>query len=65
MKQIIVVGGTNLEVSEREAHGRILARNAAGEGIVLLKNEGALPIKEKKIALYGSGARMTVKGGTG
>ena len=34
--------------------------------MVLLENDGALPLKEKgRIALYGNGARATVKGGTG
>ncbi len=53
--------------SELELKGRILARKAAGEGMVLLKNEGGiLPLKPgKRIALYGCGAEYTVKGGTG
>lgn len=33
--------------------------------MVLLENNGALPIKPVKVALYGSGARKTCKGGTG
>ena len=48
-----------------ERENRALARKAAAEGFVLLKNDGVLPLKNKEIALYGSGARMTVKGGTG
>lgn len=45
---------------------RALARAAAAEGFVLLKNEnGTLPLKNKRIALYGMGARKTVKGGLG
>ncbi len=41
-------------------------RNLAAECTVLLKNEGILPLQSAgKIALYGSGARRTVKGGTG
>lgn len=51
---------TRLELSNRA-----LARQAAAEGFVLLKNDGALPLKSKKIALYGMGARKTVKGGLG
>ena len=51
--------------SEMELRNRALARRAAAEGFVLLENDGTLPLKEKKIALYGAGARMTVKGGTG
>ena len=61
----IIKGGTNREPSELELHNRALARRAAAEGFVLLHNDGVLPLKEKRIALYGSGARMTVKGGTG
>lgn len=33
--------------------------------MVLLKNDGVLPFNTKKIALYGSGAAHTIKGGTG
>ncbi|MCD7834551.1 MAG: glycoside hydrolase family 3 C-terminal domain-containing protein [Lachnospiraceae bacterium] len=41
-------------------------RRLAPECTVLLKNEGVLPLKEiRDIALYGSGARRTLKGGTG
>lgn len=52
--------------SERElVHGR-LARKAAVEGVVLLKNEGLLPLEvSASIALFGSGADKTVKGGIG
>ena len=52
--------------SKRELeHGR-LAREAAAEGMVLLKNEGLLPLEAAaSIALFGSGASQTVKGGTG
>lgn len=59
-------GSTNARVEERETRHQALVRNAAGECMVLLKNDKALPIEEKgKIALYGSGARHTIKGGTG
>ncbi|MCD8068391.1 MAG: hypothetical protein LUE87_05805, partial [Lachnospiraceae bacterium] len=53
------------EPSELELQNRALAREAAREGFVLLKNENALPLKNNKIALYGMGARKTVKGGIG
>lgn len=53
------------EVTERERENLIVAYNAACEGMVLLKNDGALPFKTKKVALYGPGASMTIKGGTG
>lgn len=48
-----------------EEENRALAREAAAQGMVLLKNDGALPLREGRVALYGSGARMTVSGGTG
>lgn len=61
-----IYGYTSAEPSEMELKNRELARSAAAEGFVLLKNEGnALPLRSKKIALYGMGARMTVKGGLG
>lgn len=52
--------------SERElAHAR-LARRAAAEGMVLLKNEGILPLNPSMpLALFGGGAVRTVKGGIG
>ncbi|TGY87721.1 beta-glucosidase [Petralouisia muris] len=54
------------EITEREQKNRRIARRAAAEGIVLLKNEGILPLSpEKAVALYGAGAGKTVKGGTG
>lgn len=61
----IVKAGIDYTPSQMEEKNRELARNAAVEGFVLLKNDGILPLKKNKIALYGSGARMTVKGGTG
>ncbi|MBQ5390875.1 MAG: glycoside hydrolase family 3 C-terminal domain-containing protein, partial [Spirochaetales bacterium] len=61
----IVKGPTNNEPTRVELENRQLSRKAAREGFVLLENNGVLPLKAKKIALYGSGARMTVKGGRG
>lgn len=60
-------GSKSTEVSQLEAENRKLVRKAAAEGFVLLKNEkDTLPLqKGAKIALYGSGARHTIKGGTG
>ena len=60
-------GTTSNEVTQREIANRALARKAATEGFVLLKNEGHfLPApKGGKIALYGAGAVKTIKGGTG
>ena len=59
-------GTLSQQPSERElAHGR-LAREAAVEGIVLLRNEGILPLPmSAPVALFGGGADQTVKGGIG
>lgn len=65
MAKFRLFGRQTDEVSERELSHRQLAREVAAEGMVLLKNEGVLPLQNKKIALFGAGARMTVKGGTG
>ncbi len=61
----IVLATTDSKISARELKHAKLARQIADEGIVLLKNDGMLPLKGKKIALYGSGARQTIAGGTG
>ena len=54
------------EVSSRELKHREIARYAATQGFVLLKNDGLLPIKnETKVFLAGSGAVHAIKGGTG
>ena len=54
------------EESDREREHRRIARRAAAEGIVLLENDGVLPLQAgARIALYGFGARYTIKGGTG
>ncbi len=60
-------GTTDNTVMKRELDNRKIARRAAAEGMVLLKNEGQLlPLKEgTKVALYGVGASRTIKGGTG
>ncbi len=52
-------------MSELEKENREVAYRAALEGIVLLENDGCLPIAPGKIALFGAGAGMTIKGGTG
>ena len=54
-------------VTQRELDNRALARLAAAEGFVLLKNEkNLLPLAEgSSVALYGIGAGKTIKGGTG
>lgn len=67
MKERTFSGTRNPKETEREVKNRETARSAAAEGMVLLKNEGhILPVAPgTKIALYGSGASRTVKGGTG
>lgn len=52
-------------VCEHEIKNAKVAYEAALESIVLLENDGALPVKPGKIALYGNGVWKTLKGGTG
>ena len=50
---------------EIEAHAK-LVREAAPEGMVLLENNGVLPLQGvKKVALYGTGSYDFIAGGTG
>ena len=65
MEKFRAFGTTEKGESQREKEHKLLARKVAREGMVLLKNDGVLPIKVGKIALYGPGSRMTVKGGAG
>lgn len=60
-------GTTNPTPSLREIEHRRIACRAAEECIVLLRNKhNLLPLNIKQeVALYGSGASQTVKGGTG
>ncbi len=56
----------NPAISPMEREHAELARAAAREGFVLLKNDSAaLPLMRKNVALYGAGARKTLKGGVG
>ena len=65
MKPMIHTGTQDPNPSRREREHAALARRIAAEGMVLLKNEGLLPMKKVPVALLGSGAVKTVKGGTG
>ena len=58
---------TSDEVTSLERENQALVRSLAGECMVVLENNGALPLKkeERCVVLYGSGAKNTVKGGTG
>ncbi len=59
-------GQKTTEVSERELKNREIARWGAAQGMVLLENDGILPLKPgAKLAVFGLGARHTIKGGTG
>lgn len=54
------------EVTDAEKRHAVTARAAAVESIVLLENNGILPLDiTKPIAMYGEGVGMTVKGGSG
>lgn len=54
------------DVSEMEKRHLDKVRALASECVVLLHNDGVLPLaSDSKVALYGNGARHTVKGGTG
>ena len=67
LKERTFSGTTNPEVQSWELDHRQIAREAAAEGIVLLKNEdNVLPLKSgSAVAIYGAGAGRTIKGGTG
>ena len=55
------------EMSAREKAHMEKVRKFAAEGMVLLENNGTLPLVDgvKKIALFGNGARHMIKGGKG
>lgn len=60
------LASTSPDITEKEIKHAELSRKLAGECVVLLENDGILPLENKgKIALFGSGARETIKGGTG
>lgn len=63
--ELLTKASYSSEATEREKKNLEVAYKAACESIVLLKNENILPLKTKKIALYGPGASKTIKGGTG
>jgi beta-glucosidase len=65
MKKVRTNASQSNVVTERETAHRKLARDAAAESIVLLRNDGTLPFAPCPVALYGAGAATTIKGGTG
>ena len=59
-------GTTDAAVTPREVKNRAIARAAAAEGMVLMKNDGILPLAAgSKAAVYGNGVAHMIKGGTG
>ena len=59
-------GTASTQVQDYERTHAALARKAAAEGIVLLKNDDVLPLAQgSAVALYGAGVSKTIKGGTG
>ena len=55
-----------MQINTYEAEHIARVRRLAPECMVLLKKDGSFPLREPgKIALYGSGARRTLKGGRG
>ena len=63
--ELLTKASFNGEISEKEKQNLEVAYRAACESMVLLKNENVLPLKTKKVALYGPGVTRTIKGGTG
>jgi beta-glucosidase len=59
------LGYAHSDAPDLKAHARV-AREAATEGMVLLKNQGALPLPAAaKVAVLGNSAYRTLIGGTG
>ena len=53
-------------ITSREIDHMALSRSLAGECVVLLENDGTLPLAAGgKLALFGNGVRQTIRGGTG
>jgi len=63
--ELLTKAGHTSDPNQRELENREVAYRAACEAVVLLKNDGTLPLKTKKVAVYGAGATRTIKGGTG
>lgn len=65
-KMRVYKANTGKELTQTELDHRQRVRELEGECMVILENDGVLPLKNiRKVALYGNGARHTIKGGTG
>lgn len=64
-QEVLHCGTKDPKISLREQKHAYLARSIAAEGMVLMKNDGLLPLSNAPVALLGNGAVMTVKGGIG
>lgn len=59
-------GMPTVDVQKREIINREKSRRAAAEGVVLLKNDGLLPLSaDAKLVIFGDGIGEIIKGGTG
>ncbi len=59
-------GSLSDAVTPMETEHRRKARSLAAQSMALLENDGTLPLRPgQRVAVYGYGARHTVKGGTG
>ena len=65
MAELLTKASFEKGMNEREKKNLVIAYEAALESIVLLENDGVLPLKDKKVAMYGAGVTHTIKGGTG
>ena len=65
MAELLTKASYEKGMNEREKRNLVIAYEAALESIVLLENDGALPITDKKVAMFGAGVTHTIKGGTG
>lgn len=63
---MVFYANTTQEITEQEARHYEEGRRIAAAGMVLLENNGVLPLRPAtEIALYGAGARHTIHGGLG
>jgi beta-glucosidase len=61
-----IFAATSDKIEQREIDHAEISRKLATECVVLLENNGVLPLAGvTKVALFGTGARNTIKGGTG